>query len=131
MRLADFEPETVLKGMRAERERVADSRVAIEIALARLAQDPSYYDEPRRSSQVEIEPEDAGENEGEVVEPEVKLAKPRPRVFVEGDEFYAEVGQIADALFARGSDRLGYEALEWLSQATASRKQLNPYRARR
>jgi len=69
------------------------------------------------------------EDEVDIIEPDVKLAEPRTRVFIEGDEFYAEVGAIADALFERGANRLGTEALQWLIGVTASRK--NPYRARR
>lgn len=124
----DFDPEAVLKGMKVELEHTDDRKIAVEIALDHLAEDPQYYD---KLATIEPEHDDEDEGEGGVVEPEVKLAKPRKRVFIEGDEFYAEVGAIADALFARGSEQLGSEALQWLSQATASRKRLNPYRARR
>lgn len=74
-------------------------------------------------------PEHELDDDADVVVPDVKLAEPRTRVFVEGDEFYAEVGAVADALFERGAKGLGTEALQWLIGVTASRK--NPYRARR
>jgi hypothetical protein len=121
----DFDPEQVLKGMRVELEHTDDRKVAVEIALDHLTEDPKYYDKLAL-----IEPEH-DDSEADVAVPDVKLSEPRKRVFVEGDEFYAEVGAIADALFERGAERLGTEALQWLSQATASRTQQNPYRARR
>jgi len=121
----DFDPEAVLKGMGVELEHTDDRRVATEIALDHLAEDPAYYDKLEL-----IEPEH-GAGEADVTVPDVKLAEPRKRVFVEGDEFYAEVGSIADALFERGAEQLGTEALQWLSEAATASKQTNPYRARR
>lgn len=118
----DFDPEAVLKGMKVELEHTGDRKIAVEIALDHLTEDPEYYDKLEQ-----IEPE---HGEADVVVPDVKLAEPRKRVFVEGDEFYAEVGSIADALFERGAERLGTEALQWLSRAATASKQTNPYRAR-
>jgi hypothetical protein len=123
---ADFDPEAVLKGIKVELEHTDDRRIATEITLDHLSEDPAYYDKL-----AQIEPEHGDESDSDVVVPEVKLAQPRNRVFIEGDEFYAEVGSVADALFERGAERLGSEALRWLSEATAARKPQNPYRARR
>lgn len=108
----DFDPEQVLKGLKVELEHTDDERLAVEITLDHLAEDPAYYDKLEK-----IDPHDAEEGEADVVEPEIKLSKPKRRVFIEGDDFFTEVGDVADALYARGSDQLGNDTLGWLKEA--------------
>lgn len=129
----DFDPEQVLKGLKVEYEHIDEKsekgrRLALEIALDHLTENPSYYDD---LALIEPEHDQEDDGEAEVVVPDVQKAKPRNRVFVEGDDLYAEVGSIADALFSRGAQTLGNETLRWLSEAKASRTRSNPYRARR
>jgi hypothetical protein len=42
-------------------------------------------------------------------------------VFIEGDDFFAELGAVADALFQRGNKRLGSQTLRWLQDAEVPR----------
>lgn len=124
----DFDPEQVLKGLKVEMEHTNDRKLALEVALDHLVENPTYYDD---LALIEPEHDLDGDGEAEVIVPDVQKAKPRNRVFVEGDDLYAEVGSIADALFSRGAQTLGNETLRWLSEAKASRIRSNPYRARR
>lgn len=124
----DFDPEQVLKGLKVEMEHTNDRKLALEVALDHLVENPTYYDD---LALIEPEHDQEDDGEAEVVVPDVQKAKPRNRVFVEGDDLYAEVGSIADALFSRGAQTLGNETLRWLSEAKASRTRSNPYRARR
>jgi len=110
---ADFDPEAVLKGMQVELEHTDDKRTAVEITLDHLTEDPEYYDKLATI-------EDHDEGDAEVHTPEVRKAKPRKRVFVEGDDLVAEIGAIADMLFSRGSEELGTETLDWVKSANAS-----------
>lgn len=112
----DFDPAAVLQGMKVEMEHTDDKNKAIEIALDHLTEDPEYYDKLATI-------EDHGdEGDAEVHTPEVRKAKPKKAVFVEGDDFLIEVESVADLLFSRGADELGAEALDWLQSATAGRK---------
>lgn len=118
----EFDPEQVLKGMQVEYEHVDEKseegrRLALEIALDHLAEDPEYYDKLATI-------EDHGDDEGkaEVHTPQVRKAKPKETVFVEGDDLIAEIGAVAGELFGRGSDGLGAEALDWLQGVTAARR---------
>jgi hypothetical protein len=107
----DFDPAAVLEGLGVELEHTDDRRVATEIALDHLAEDPDYY---RKLATIHEEDDLTITT---VMTPDVQQAKPRPRVFIEGDEFYAEVGAVANELFGRGSRRLGDATLDWLKAA--------------
>lgn len=62
------------------------------------------------------EPDSLEDEDGEagVIEPMVRKAPPRKLTYIEGDELYAEVSAVADALFARGAEEAGNAALDWL-----------------
>lgn len=109
----DFDPAAVLKGIKVELEHTDDQQIATEIALDHLAEDPKYYDKLATIEQ--------HDDEVVVQPPDIQQAKPRNRVFIEGDELYAEVGSIADLLFARGADELGTATLDWLKRSGASK----------
>jgi hypothetical protein len=61
------------------------------------------------------------QDEAAVLSPEIRKARPRTRVFIEGDDFFAELGAVADALFQRGNKRLGSQTLRWLQDAEVPR----------
>lgn len=56
----------------------------------------------------------------DVVEPEIRKAKPRRRIYIEGDDLFIEVGRVAETLSDRGSDELADETLGWLRGALAA-----------
>lgn len=109
----DFDVEQMRKGVKVEREHTNDTRLALEIALDHLAEDPRYYDK--------LELIDPHDDEAGVMEPEVRRAPPRELTFIEGDELYVEVGSVADALFARGADEAGNATLDWLREVDDGR----------
>lgn len=105
----DFDPAALKRGLAVEMEHTDDERVATEIAIDHLTEDPDYY-----AKLATIEDHGEGESRAD----DIRVREEPERVFIEGDELVAEMTQIADALETRGCGVLAQEAREWLTAAT-------------